>query len=158
MAQDRKGYIHGYSTSEQDRLYQQARFLEERLYSSVDFSRAKRILEVGSGVGAQTEILLERFPHLHIDCVDSSEAQLERARKHLKGAVADGRAETDRNNASCCKRPLGNKKPLLILKLSVRACALLHGCGSRPKRAPRATHLYCGLRTTRRRPSVCRSI
>lgn len=91
MDQERKGYIHGYSTAEQDRLYQQARFLEERLYSSVDFSKAKRLLEVGSGVGAQTEILLERFPHLHIDCVDASEAQLERARKQLAGPLAEGR-------------------------------------------------------------------
>jgi ubiquinone/menaquinone biosynthesis C-methylase UbiE len=86
-----KGYIHGFSASEQDRLYQQARFLEERLYSRVDFSGARRIVELGSGVGAQTEILLERFPHLHIDGVDASEAQLERARLHLAGPVAEGR-------------------------------------------------------------------
>lgn len=85
------GYIHGYSTAEQDRLYEQARFLEERLYSRVDFDGANRIVEVGAGVGAQTEILLERFPHLRIDAIDASEPQLERAEKHLKHAIEDGR-------------------------------------------------------------------
>jgi ubiquinone/menaquinone biosynthesis C-methylase UbiE len=85
------GYIHGYSTDEQDRLYQQARFLEERLYDCIDFSDAERIVEVGCGVGAQTEILLERFPALHIDGVDASEMQLERARKHLAEPIRQGR-------------------------------------------------------------------
>ena len=60
------GYIHGFSADEQDRLYQQARVHEENIFSQIDFSGQSNIVEVGSGVGAQTQILLERFPHLKI--------------------------------------------------------------------------------------------
>jgi len=42
-----------------------------------------RLLEVGCGVGAQTEILLRRFPHLEVTGVDRSAAQLEAAERHL---------------------------------------------------------------------------
>jgi ubiquinone/menaquinone biosynthesis C-methylase UbiE len=78
-----KGYLHGFSSNEQDRLYQQARFLEASVYQSVDFSEAKKLIEVGCGVGAQTEILLERFPNVHITGIDFSKDQIDRARKHL---------------------------------------------------------------------------
>jgi len=81
------GYLHGYSEKEQDRLYQQARFLEPSVYGRVDFSKQTKIIEVGCGVGAQTEILLERFPHLRIHGVDASEKQILRAREHLKKHV-----------------------------------------------------------------------
>lgn len=86
-------YLHGFSKEEQDRLYRQARFLEPSVYQGVDFTANHRVLEVGCGVGAQTEILLERFPHLHITGVDASSAQLDRARQHLSAAVASGKVE-----------------------------------------------------------------
>ena len=85
------GYLHGYSHDEQDRLYAQARFLESSVYEGVDFKRQNHILEVGCGVGAQTEILLERFPHLKIQGVDAAKAQITRARKHLAGPVKSGK-------------------------------------------------------------------
>jgi ubiquinone/menaquinone biosynthesis C-methylase UbiE len=78
------GYLHGYSTEEQDRLYKQARFLEANVYSSVDFSKQSKILEVGCGVGAQTEILLQRYPHLAIQGIDASAKQIARAKKHFQ--------------------------------------------------------------------------
>lgn len=84
------GYVHGYTSEEQDRLYQQARFLAPKVYERVDFSKQKKLLEVGCGVGAQTAILLERFPHLHIDGVDASASQIERAKQHLAKPVASG--------------------------------------------------------------------
>jgi len=87
------GYIHGFSTHEQDRLYQQARVHEPIIFSQIDFKNAENILEVGSGVGAQTQILLEHFPQLKISCVDASAAQVDRARKTLKDKIAAGKVE-----------------------------------------------------------------
>lgn len=79
-----KGYIHGFDKKEQDRLFKQARVHEEIIFSQVDFSQCENILEVGSGVGAQTQILLERFPQAKIHCVDASEKQVARAKLALK--------------------------------------------------------------------------
>jgi len=41
----------------------------------------KKILEVGCGVGAQTEILLRRFPKTHVTGIDLNDKQLEAAKK-----------------------------------------------------------------------------
>lgn len=91
----RPGYLHGFSEAEQDRLYAQARYLEPMVFSDVDFSGRRRILEVGCGVGAQTEILLERFPRVEIQAVDRSEAQAARARRRLAAPIAAGRVRVD---------------------------------------------------------------
>lgn len=76
-------YIHGFSADEQQRLRSQARFAEQVVYQDVDFSTENNILEVGSGVGAQTEILLRRFPQLQINGIDFSETQIASAKEHL---------------------------------------------------------------------------
>lgn len=76
-------YLHGYSSTEQARLKRQARMAEHIIYRNIDYGDAKRLLEVGSGVGAQTEILLRRFPELHATCVDLSAAQLATAASSL---------------------------------------------------------------------------
>lgn len=76
-------YLHGFSPTEQARLLKQARIAESTIFRNVDYPGARRLLEVGSGVGAQTEILLRRFPELHATCVDLNEAQLDAARRHL---------------------------------------------------------------------------
>ncbi|WP_267224520.1 class I SAM-dependent methyltransferase [Dyella silvae] len=76
-------YIHGFSSEEQSRLMRQARMFETKLFSRIDYSEATRLLEIGSGVGAQTEILLRRFPNLHVTSVDRSAAQLAAAEKNL---------------------------------------------------------------------------
>ncbi len=93
------GYLHGYSPEEQNRLYRQARFLETSVFEKIDFSKQSRIIEVGCGVGAQTEILLERFPHLKIQGIDASEKQIERAKKHLASAIKSGRVSLDVGDA-----------------------------------------------------------
>ena len=79
-----KGYLHGFTQKEQQRLYHQARFMEHRVHEGLPLQRAKRLLEVGCGVGAQTEILLRRFPELHVTGVDMSKANLSRAKEHLR--------------------------------------------------------------------------
>lgn len=76
-------YLHGFDKEEQDRLYRQAEFMEPMIYRDVDFTDCKHILEVGCGVGAQTAILLRRFPKIKITCVDASDAQLETCKKNL---------------------------------------------------------------------------
>lgn len=78
-------YLHGFSSTEQARLMKQARIAESTIFRNIDYTGARRLLEVGSGVGAQTEILLRRFPDLHATCVDLNEAQLAAARDHLGG-------------------------------------------------------------------------
>lgn len=78
-----RGYVHGFTGREQERLYRQARFLEHRVHDRLPFRRSKQLIEIGCGVGAQTEILLRHFPELRITGVDQSETNLNQARRHL---------------------------------------------------------------------------
>ncbi|GLQ92654.1 class I SAM-dependent methyltransferase [Dyella acidisoli] len=80
-------YIHGFSEDEQSRLMRQARMFESTLFSHIDYGAATRLLEVGCGVGAQTEILLRRFPELHVTGIDRSPAQLAAAERNLAAKV-----------------------------------------------------------------------
>ncbi len=89
---DKQTYLHGFSSTEQARLMRQARVGEATIFRNIDYTGVQRLLEVGSGVGAQTEILLRRFPDLHATCVDLSDAQLAAARANLGGmAWLEGR-------------------------------------------------------------------
>lgn len=76
-------YLHGFSETEQKRLRRQALIGEHSIYHNVDFSNAKNILEVGCGVGAQSEILLRRFPQIQLTGIDLNELQLKAAGKFL---------------------------------------------------------------------------
>jgi ubiquinone/menaquinone biosynthesis C-methylase UbiE len=78
------GYLHGFLPEERDRLYRQARFLEYKVHENLPFRRSRKLLEVGSGVGAQTEILLRRFPELHVTGVDASPSNLGAAHAFLE--------------------------------------------------------------------------
>ncbi|MFN3998782.1 class I SAM-dependent methyltransferase [Algoriphagus sp.] len=77
-------YIHGFNSQEQQRLIDQAGFLAPLIYPTVDFSGCNKLLEIGSGVGAQTGVLLGLYPELKITSVDFSEAQLAKAQENLK--------------------------------------------------------------------------
>ncbi|WP_242926794.1 class I SAM-dependent methyltransferase [Pontibacter vulgaris] len=93
-------YLHGYSTEEQTRLYKQARFMENKIYSDIDFSMVNNLLEVGCGVGAQSEILLRRYPHLFLTGLDYSDRQIEQAEKYLANIpYATGRYKLQQGNA-----------------------------------------------------------
>ena len=94
-----QGYLHGYSATEQNRLYHQARFLEDHVFDSVEYPPRCKILEVGSGVGAQTEILAERFPDATITCVELSKEQIARAKKHLSPLIKSQRVSITKANA-----------------------------------------------------------
>ncbi|MGO8998826.1 MAG: methyltransferase domain-containing protein [Polyangiaceae bacterium] len=87
MPNEPTGYLHGYTEKERERLHRQARFLEPMVHDRLPFRRRRRLLEVGAGVGAQTEILLRHFPEIHVTGVDINDAQLAEARRYL-GTVA----------------------------------------------------------------------
>jgi predicted O-methyltransferase YrrM len=78
-------YLHGFYPEEQQRLVDQAGFLAPKIFSKIDFSGCKSLLEIGSGVGAQTSVLLDLYPELSITCVDYSQSQLEKAKEHFHG-------------------------------------------------------------------------
>lgn len=80
---DATGYLHGYSDLERERLHRQARFLEPMVHDRLPYRRCKKLLEVGSGVGAQTEILLRYFPDLHVTGVELNDAQIAEATRFL---------------------------------------------------------------------------
>lgn len=93
-------YLHGFSTKEQERLRQQAQFSEHKVYQDIDFSRCKNILEVGCGVGAQSEILLRRFPKIKLQGIDLNDKQLTAAADFLKNNTANnGRYTLTKMNA-----------------------------------------------------------
>lgn len=125
------GYIHGTSRAEQDRLHAQARQLEAMVFEGVDFTGRRRLLEVGCGAGAQTKLLLERFPGLAIAAVDASPAQVERARAELAGRVevtlADARrlpyADASFDAAFLCWVLEHMARPLEVLREVRRALA-----------------------------------
>jgi len=76
-------YIHGFTTTEQERLLRQAQVAEFLIFQNIDFFESEHILEVGAGVGAQTEILLRRFPNLQLTGIDNSMQQLTTAQEYL---------------------------------------------------------------------------
>lgn len=89
-----KGYLHGFTPEEQHRLRRQARIVEYRVHGNLPFQRARRLLELGCGVGGQTEILLRRYPDVHVTGVDASASNLEAAAAYLaEQPVATGRYE-----------------------------------------------------------------
>jgi ubiquinone/menaquinone biosynthesis C-methylase UbiE len=89
---DISGYIHSFAATEQDRLMRQARFLAPWVQPGIDLADRASVLEVGCGVGAQMQVLLERFPALRITGVDHSGEQLARARAVLQEPLRAGRA------------------------------------------------------------------
>ena len=79
-------YIHGYSETEQARLVSQGQVLSPFIFDRLDLSDVTHLLEVGSGVGAMTLGILERYPDLPITCLEISEAQLAKAKINLPKA------------------------------------------------------------------------
>jgi ubiquinone/menaquinone biosynthesis C-methylase UbiE len=106
MAQKAK-YIHGFDSTEQKRLIDQAEFLEPYVYEGVDLEFKERLLEVGCGVGAQSKILLRRFPKLKIVGFDLSPAQLQMAHKYLQDEIKEKRVQLFQADAQTfsLKRP-----------------------------------------------------
>lgn len=92
-------YLHGFSAEEQSRLLRQAEFLADYVFDQVDFSNCQHLLEIGSGVGAQTLQLLKRYPHLKITCIELSEKQILAARQNLQEPLAQGQVKLIQSGA-----------------------------------------------------------
>src|SRR3954452_9600736 len=78
-------YVHGYTPAETRRLADQAGTLAELLHGGTTYPAGSRVLEVGCGVGAQTEHLVARSPGAWIVAVDLSEDSLALARSRVPG-------------------------------------------------------------------------
>lgn len=76
-------YLHGYTDIEQQRLLTQARIAEKYIFPFFDLTNCQHLLEIGMGVGAQTLLFLEKFPHLQIIGIESSPKQIAQAEKNL---------------------------------------------------------------------------
>lgn len=99
-----EAYIHGYHAEEQDRLLAQAAFLENKIFEQLDLSHLTRLLEPGCGVGAQSRVLLRRFPKLSLTGVDISSAQIDQADR-LVSPLFPGRCRFLQADASATGLP-----------------------------------------------------
>jgi DNA-binding transcriptional MerR regulator/trans-aconitate methyltransferase len=79
-------YVHGYRTSENARLHDQAGTLSELLHGDTGFPAGAEVLEVGCGVGAQTVTVAERSPGAILTAIDLSAESLAAARKRTYAA------------------------------------------------------------------------
>jgi ubiquinone/menaquinone biosynthesis C-methylase UbiE len=94
------GYIHSFSKAEQERLVRQGVFLEPFVFSSIDYSGCRSVLDVGCGVGAQIAVLLRRWPALIVTGVDRADVQLSQACELLSPAIAAGRVRLMRGEGT----------------------------------------------------------
>lgn len=80
-----KGYVHGYSARESDRLFDQAGTLAKLLHHDTFYPPGSEVLEAGCGVGAQTVLLAKGSPRARITSIDASEESVEQARHLVEG-------------------------------------------------------------------------
>lgn len=84
-----EAYLHGFDEVEQQRLVSQSEVLDAKIFERIDFNSPKKMLEIGCGVGAQTEILLNRYPDCHVTGVEISDIQLNTAKAYLESKAFD---------------------------------------------------------------------
>ena len=79
-----KRYIHGYSEEEKKRLKDQARTVSEFLHYDSIWENGSKILEVGCGVGAQTEIIAKRNVNCQFISIDISKDSIVQAKRKIE--------------------------------------------------------------------------
>ncbi len=79
-------YVHGYSTQEHDRLWDQANALTQLLHGDTHYQSGCNVLEAGCGVGAQTVILAANSPEAVFTSIDISEASVTAAKSRVEQA------------------------------------------------------------------------
>lgn len=77
-------YVHGYASSEAQRLQDQAASLVELLHADTYYPAGQTVLEAGCGVGAQTITLARNSPDALITSVDMSAASVAQAREAVR--------------------------------------------------------------------------
>jgi ubiquinone/menaquinone biosynthesis C-methylase UbiE len=95
-----KTYLHGFSQEEQDRLVEQARLIEPHVFAGINLDDVTDLLEVGMGVGAQTSILLRRYPKIKITGIDLADEQIAVAKDRLKAFTQSGQLEIIKADAT----------------------------------------------------------
>ena len=80
-------YIHGYGSVEEQRLLDQARILAPVVIGQLTFPEHAKVLEVGCGVGAELELLLENFPTLSLTGIEIGHSHLQAAKNRLPDRV-----------------------------------------------------------------------
>ncbi len=91
-------YLHGYQSTEQERLCKQAKFLRHTVHPEIVVNAGESVLEIGCGVGAQLKILSEQRSAQLVG-IDRSPQQLERARIVLAPEIASGQVQLHLGNA-----------------------------------------------------------
>lgn len=94
-----KGYIHGVTAEEQQRLIHQAEFLVPWVHAGIDYNGCQHVIEVGCGVGAQLRILARRFPGTRFTGIDVSPEQIATARMLLKEEISSGQVDVAEGSA-----------------------------------------------------------
>ncbi|MEM1219265.1 MAG: methyltransferase [Bacteroidota bacterium] len=84
QADQERRYVHGYSQREAQRLQDQAATVAEYLHYDSIWEGGTHILEVGCGVGAQTEIIATQNPTCQFTSIDISGESIVRAKKRLQ--------------------------------------------------------------------------
>lgn len=91
-------YLHGYQSTEQERLCKQAKFLRHTVHTEIVVKAGESVLEIGCGVGAQLKILAEERSAKLVG-IDRSPEQLERAKVVLAEEIASGQVQLQQGNA-----------------------------------------------------------
>lgn len=79
-------YVHGYDDVAGTRLGDQARVLESVIHDGVRYPDTAHVLEIGCGVGSQTQVLLRNNDGTKFTAIDTSLKSLESAREVLGDA------------------------------------------------------------------------
>ena len=79
-----KGYVHGYSEREHERLVDQANTLTELLHYDTCYPAESRVLEAGCGVGAQTITLAKKSPKALFTSIDISQDSIDKAKSLIE--------------------------------------------------------------------------
>ena len=81
-----KGYVHGYSPREAERLLDQAQMLTKLLHHDTRYPKGSKVLEAGCGIGAQTIPLAQHSPDADITSIDLSPVSLAQAEERVRVA------------------------------------------------------------------------
>lgn len=76
-------YIHGYSQREAQRLVDQATSVADFLHHDSKWNAGSRVLEIGCGVGAQTQIIAQQNPAVQFVSIDISPGSLATAQANI---------------------------------------------------------------------------